>query len=403
MKTLYLDTFSGASGNMLLGLLLDLGADKDLIFNELNKLNIGKYELKLNRVDKSGIDSTYFDVECEQFGHGIMSKIKKLTSDSAHFRNLKSILQILEESHLNSKIREKAEAVFTNLARAEAKVHGKTLHEVHFHEVGAVDTIIDIVGCVMALDNLGIEKVLCGRVQTGRGFIKCAHGLMPIPAPATAELLKDIPNYPGSIEKELITPTGAALLSVLVDEFTDMPDNFATEKVGYGAGTWDLEIPNVIRGYLGELKPIATKDSSSLYVLESNIDDMNPQFYDHVLRQILACGAQDAWITPIIMKKSRPANTLSVLLKQELIDTVTQVILKETTSIGVRYYPVERKIAERVLKPVTLVSGHKINIKYSYYNGELVNAMPEYEDCLKAATELNIPLKQIWLEALKLS
>lgn len=403
MKTLYLDTFSGASGNMLLGLLIDLGADRELVLKEIEKLNIGKYEIKIARVDKSGIDSTYLDVDYEEFGHGLLSKIKKLTSDSAHFRNLKSILQILESSELSPQIRTKAEEVFTALAKAEAKVHGKTLHDVHFHEVGAVDTIIDIVGCVIALNSLGVQKVLAGRVQTGRGFIKCAHGLMPIPAPATAELLKNIPNYPGSIEKELITPTGAALLSVLVDEFTDMPDNFAVEKVGYGAGTWDLEIPNVIRGYLGELQAAPLADQAALYVLESNIDDMSPQFYEHVLRQILAAGANDAWITPIIMKKSRPANTLSVLVKQELLDTITQIILRETTAIGVRYYPVERKIAERSFKQVTLASGHKINVKYAYYNGELVNAMPEYDDCLKVATELNIPLKQVWLEALKLA
>lgn len=403
MKTLYIDTFSGASGNMLLGLLIDLGADKDLIFEQIKKLNIGKYELELTRVDKSGIDSTYFDVKCEQFGHGVLSKIKKLTSDSAHFRNLKSILDILDSSDLNPKIRKTAEEVFTNLAMAEAKVHGKTLNEVHFHEVGAVDTIIDIVGCVFALDLLGIEKIICGRVQTGRGFVKCAHGLMPIPAPATAELLKNIPNYPGHIEKELITPTGAALLSVLVDEFSDMPDNFVTTKVGYGAGTWDLEIPNVIRGHLGELTPAKCQDTADLYVLETNIDDMNPQFYDNIIRKIIACGAQDAWITPIIMKKSRPANTLSVLLKNELLEKVTQLILKETTSLGVRYYPVERKITERIFQSITIESGHQINIKYAYYDGQLVNAMPEYEDCLKAATELNVPLKQIWNEALKLS
>ena len=403
MKTLYLDTFSGASGNMLLGLLIDLGADRELVLKEISKLNIGKYEIKITRADKSGIDSTYLDVDYEEFGHGLLSKIKKLTSDSAHFRNLKSILQILESSDLGTEIRAKAEAVFTALAKAEAKVHGKTLHEVHFHEVGAVDTIIDIVGCVIALNSLGVQKVLAGRVQTGRGFIKCAHGLMPIPAPATAELLKTIPNYPGNIEKELITPTGAALLSVLVDEFVDMPDNFAVEKVGYGAGTWDLEIPNVIRGYLGELRADAGSNKDELYVLESNIDDMSPQFYEHVIRQIMASGANDAWITPIIMKKSRPANTLSVLLKGELLDTITQVILRETTAIGVRYYPVERKIAERTFKQVALASGHKVNIKYSYYNGELINAMPEYDDCLKVASELNIPLKQVWLEAIKLA
>lgn len=403
MKTLYLDTFSGASGNMLLGLLIDLGADRELVLQELAKLNIGKYKIKIARVDKSGIDSTYLDVEYEEFGHGLLSKIKKMTSDSAHFRNLKSILQILEASDLNTHIREKATAVFTALAKAEAKVHGKTLHEVHFHEVGAVDTIIDIVGCVIALNSLGVQKVLAGRVQTGRGFIKCAHGLMPIPAPATAELLKNIPHYPGTIEKELITPTGAALLSVLVDEFTDLPDNFVVEKVGYGAGTWDLEIPNVIRGYLGELQQKTAEKNAGLYVLESNIDDLSPQFYEHVLIKLLSCGANDAWVTPIIMKKSRPANTLSVLLPFELLDTVTQVILQETTAIGVRYYPVARKIAERVFQQVILASGHQISIKYAYYNGTLVNAMPEYEDCLKVAKELNIPLKQVWLEALKLS
>lgn len=405
MKTLFLEPFSGAGGNMLLGLLLDLGADKALILNEIAKLKIGKYEIIHKSVDKCGIQSTYFDVHCEQFD-GLYNKLKRATGATVHFRNLQSIMQLISSSDLSSAIQNRVREVFTALAEAEAKVHGKTVAEVHFHEVGAVDTIIDIVGCIIALDNLGIERVLSATVTVGSGFVKCAHGTMPVPAPATAELLKNIPHQKGQIAKELLTPTAAALLSVLVDEFTELPRNFTTEKIGYGAGTLDLEIPNVLRGYLGtmtvEAEPMPTT-AAKLLTLETNIDDMSPQLYAHILQTVLDLGALDAWITPIIMKKNRPAQLLSVLLNAELLEVVTGVILRETTAIGVRYYPVERTVAQREFKTVTLACGSQIKIKYAIYNGNIINVMPEYEDCLKVAKATGIPFKEIHRQAISLA
>ncbi len=401
MRTLFLDAFSGAAGNMLLGLLLDLGADRKVIFTELEKLQIGKYELIDQKVDKCGIESTYFDVECEDFG-GLFNKLKRVTGSTEHFRNLQAIRTILDKSELSANVKEKSLAVFRALAEAEAKVHGKSVEDVHFHEVGAVDTIIDIVGCVLALENLGIEQIMLEKICTGRGFVKCAHGTMPIPAPATAELLKKMPHYAGDTEKELLTPTGAALLNVLTNRIAPLPTNFVLEKVGYGAGKLDLPIPNVLRGYLGVLQPMENDlpvGHDGLYVLETNIDDMNPQFYEVLMSKVLEMGAVDVWLTPIIMKKNRPAHTLSLLVPYKLIDTISAVIMRETTSIGVRFYAVDRKIATRTLQEVQ-VAGYPVQVKYSCYAGQQVNAMPEYEDCKRVAAQTGLPLKEVWQRAL---
>lgn len=401
MKTLFLDAFSGASGNMILGLLLDLGANRQKIFKEIEKLNIGEYEIIDQCVDKCGISCTYFDVKCEEFD-GLINKFKRVTRQTTHFRNLNDIREIIVGSDLTSHVKDKSIEVFTALAAAEAKVHGKSIEDVHFHEVGAVDTIIDIVGSIIALEDLGIENVIMEKVCTGRGFVKCAHGIMPIPAPATAELLKNLPNYTGDIEKELLTPTGAALLSVLVNQISVMPNEFICSKIGYGAGKIDLSIPNVLRGYLGEMqKQINTVPTeSSLYVLETNIDDMNPQFYELVMSKLFDIGAVDVWLTPIIMKKNRPAHTLSVLLNSDLLDSVASCIMQETTSIGVRYYPVERRIAERRLQKIELFDNEQITVKYSYLNGELVNVMPEYEDCKRISNSSGKSLKYVWQQAM---
>lgn len=426
MRVLFLDTFSGISGNMLLGLLFDLGADQEYVLREIEKLDIGEYKINITRVNKLGIDSSYVEVQCKQFTHshehhhGLIGKIgHKLQAVLGHEhggqlhshggvmhshapeeqRNLASIMQIIKASELTIKIKAQAERVFSALAEAEAKVHGKSIQEVHFHEVGAIDTIIDVVGCLLAIDNLKIDKIVANRLQTGRGFVNCAHGLMPIPAPATAELLQNMPHYAGELEKELVTPTGAALLNVLVSEFQTSIENFKSDKIGYGAGTWDLPIPNVVRGYLGEIV-LPQQNLEELLVLQANIDDMNPEYYEFIISKLLENNCQDVWLTPIIMKKNRPANILNVLLERNLLEKIAKLILQETTSIGLRYYPVQRIVASRQLEEIELSSGAKLNLKIAHYQGQVVNIAPEYADCVKIAKNEQRPLKDVYLEAL---
>lgn len=357
MKTIYIEAFAGISGNMLLGALIDAGVPVDYLASEMEKLHLGAYKLINERVNKCGIAANYFnvvlpeehqhDVTIEQHEHTHVGHVHEghhhhhehsddgqtrenhqhelgsyphqhgdtheqqvaLAMPEAHHhhehRNLQAIAQIINASDLSVQIKERALLVFTALAQAEAKVHGKTIEEVHFHEVGAIDTIIDIAGCVLALEYLGIEKIFVSNIHTGSGFVKCAHGLMPIPAPATAELLQGLRHSHGSITKELTTPTGAALMQVLATSCDDIPSGFSGTKIAYGAGTWELEIPNVLRVNVGEWE--AGSGSGDLLVAECNIDDMSGEVYPYVQEKLLQAGALDCWLTPIIMKKGRPA------------------------------------------------------------------------------------------------
>ncbi len=419
MKAIYVEAFSGISGNMFLGGLLNLGIPAEYISEEIAKMHLGNYEIIYNPVNKCGIEASYFNVllpeehehhDKHQHDHG---------QDEAHchsrrhehlhnhelpveihhheHRNLSDITEIINESTLSLAVKEKALNVFNVLAVAEARVHGKPVDEVHFHEVGAIDTIIDIVGSVLALEYLEIEKVYVSRIQTGYGFVQCAHGLMPIPAPATAEILKSIPYYHGNIEKELVTPTGAALMAALAEPVADLPNNFSGSKIGYGAGTWDLSIPNVVRVNLGEVN---IDNNESLLVAECNIDDMSGEIFPFVFEKLLSAGALDVWVTPIIMKKGRPAHKLSILVFAETLEQIVLTVLKETSSLGLRYYPVKRKIASRRFIDTELTYGN-IAVKIATYNEEMVNIAPEYEDCRKIADKTGKPLKKVMQEAIK--
>ena len=390
MQAIYVEAFSGISGNMFLGGLLDLGVSIKYITDEIAKMHLGNYEIIYDSVNKCGIEGSYFNVLLpeEHEHHG---------SHHHEHRNLADITRIINESALSQSVKEKALRVFNVLAVAEAHVHGKPIDEVHFHEVGAIDTIIDIVGSVLALEYLEIEKVYVSRIQTGCGFVQCAHGLMPIPAPATAEILKNIPHYHGNIEKELVTPTGAALMAALAETVEDLPNNFSGSRIGYGAGTWDLAIPNVVRINLGEIN---IENNDSLLVAECNIDDMSSELYPFVFEKLLSVGALDVWVTPIIMKKGRPANKLSLLVSEERLEQIVLTVLKETSSLGLRYYPVKRKIASRKFIDTELADG-TVAVKVANYNGEMVNIAPEYEDCRKIAEKTGKALKQVMQEAIK--
>ena len=432
MKAIYLETFAGISGNMLLGALLDAGFPIDFFKSELEKLNLGEYELVVERVNKLGIDAQYFNVllphghehshnhehhhnheehfHCQEYAH---------TYDPAHHehhhhhhdeehahehhhhelphthhhhehRNLADVMAIIDASSLSQSIKDKARKVFTAIAIAEAKVHGKAVEEVHFHEVGAVDTIIDIVGCLLGFEYLGIEKVYVGKITTGHGFVKCAHGLMPVPAPATAELLQGIPQEKGRVAKELTTPTGAALAKVLGETALELPEDFVCEKIAYGAGTWELEIPNVLRVYVGS---VTNEQDSSILEVACNIDDMSGEVFAYVIERLLLAGALDAWAEPIVMKKGRPAYKLVFLVCEEKLVSLLDVVFEETTTLGVRYHKVERSTLERKSAVVVTPYG-SVAVKYGFCNGAIVNIAPEFESCKEIATNAKISLKK---------
>jgi uncharacterized protein (TIGR00299 family) protein len=383
MKTMYLSGFSGVSGNMFIGALLDAGLPEKALREMVSALPVSGYQLKIETVVKRGIKATNFDVELDHSEH------------HAH-RHLGDIIKIIEAAKLSKTVKARSIAVFTKLAEAEAKVHGTTVEKIHFHEVGAVDAIIDIVGTVFGLEALGVEKLYAGNLRTGYGIIKCAHGAMPIPAPATAELLTGIPYTQGEIEKELLTPTGAALLATLCDGFGDRPAGFVSEKTAYGAGGWDLEIPNVLRAELGRIQ---SSETSELLVMETNIDDCNPQIFDYVMERLFKIGALDVWLTPIQMKKNRPAVTLSVLAPVALQEEVEKIIFTETTTIGIRHYAVQRTALDRREETAKTPWG-SVRVKISASNGKVCSATPEYDDCRKLAEANGVPLKEVLAAAL---
>ncbi|MBQ8682219.1 MAG: nickel pincer cofactor biosynthesis protein LarC [Selenomonadales bacterium] len=439
MNAIYLDCFSGISGNMLLGAFVDCGVSLAELEEELKKLGISdEYYFTCEAVSKCGIAATHLDVEPTNKTHGhhhhhdhshshsvfhkLMHKIHHHHHDHDHDhhhhhshdghthshshgehghshdgnRNLPDIVQLIEASSLSDTVKKNSIKVFTCLAKAEAKVHGKTIEEVHFHEVGAVDTIVDIIGNVICMEKLGIEKIFYSKVHVGNGYVNCAHGRMPVPAPAAAELLLHVPHYKGDVMKELATPTGAAILSAFGTFSETMPSGFAADKTGYGAGGWDLEIPNVLRMTLGTWQEEASAKSArdTKLVIETNIDDMNPQNYEYVLERLFAAGAVDAYLTPIIMKKNRPAIKISVLVDAKHFEEVSRVLFEETTTIGIRYYAADRKIAVREFCQVETELG-TAQVKISSVDGIVTNIMPEYEDCKKIAKETGTPLKRV--------
>ena len=385
--TLYLSCFSGISGNMFIGALLDAGLPEQALRELVSALPVSGYQLKFETVVKMGIQATHFDVLLDHHEH------------HAH-RHLADIVQIINAADLNERVKSRSIAVFTKLAEAEAKVHGKTVEQIHFHEVGAVDAIIDIVGAVFGLDLLGIETLYAGTLRTGHGFIQCAHGAMPIPAPATAELLAGIPYTHCEIEKELLTPTGAALLATLCDGFGDRPVSFITEKTAYGAGGWDLDIPNVLRAEVGICQAKSTESLPALRILETNIDDCNPQIFDYVMERLFNAGALDVWLTPIQMKKNRPAVLLSALVPAAVQQAAEQIIFTETTTLGIRCHAVERTALDRRETTVETPWG-AVRLKTSSLNGTICSATPEADDCRRLALATSIPLKEILFTARK--
>lgn len=381
MKIAYFDCFAGASGDMILGALMDAGLSPETLKTELAKLDLTHYDLQLKKVVKRGLGGSQAVVIVDEEHHH-------------HHRHLSQIEEIITASTLDELVKQKSVQIFRRLAEAEAKVHRTTIENIHFHEVGAMDAIIDVVGAVAGLTAMGIQKIYCSPLHLGTGTVECAHGTLPVPAPATAELVKGFPVYSTGVAGELLTPTGAAILTTLASDFGPMPA-MSVECLGYGAGTADPPIPNLLRVSIGETaENVADCEMEQVAVIETNIDDMNPQIYDYLIQQILNRGAMDIYLSPVQMKKNRSGTLLTIICTPNSVETFAIFLLKETTTIGMRWRVENRVKARRTIKEIDTHYG-PIRFKFAQLGNETINVSPEYEDCKRVAHEKKIPLKEV--------
>ncbi|MGH9792899.1 MAG: nickel pincer cofactor biosynthesis protein LarC [Candidatus Acidiferrales bacterium] len=383
-KIAYFDCFSGISGDMTLGALVDAGAGLARIEAELRKLRVKGWSLGAEKVKRGALAATL---------------VKVTTEETHHHRGLTKILDTIQKANLAPRAAERASRIFRRLGEAEARIHDTTIDDVHFHEVGALDSIVDIVGAAVGFDLLGIEEFACSAVNVGGGRTPSAHGPLPIPAPAAAEMLRGAPVYSSGIEKELTTPTGAAMVSTLCTRFGAMPA-MTVSAVGYGAGSWELkEQANVLRLFVGEsVSSHARPGEQIVAVIETNLDDMNPQIYGYLAEQAFAAGALDVYSTPVQMKKNRPGQLLTLLCEPAAADRLVDLLFRETTTLGVRTYEARRRVLERETVSVETPYG-AVRMKLARMNGSVLNAAPEYEDCRRIASERGVPLKQVLADA----
>jgi pyridinium-3,5-bisthiocarboxylic acid mononucleotide nickel chelatase len=384
MKIAYFDCFSGAAGDMLAGAMLDAGLDFEFLKSQLATLNLPEknLELKTSETKRAGL---------------LALRFIPVIKEERHHRHLEDIKKIINNSKITDKAKQTAIAIFDRLAQAEAAVHGKDPNDIHFHEVGAIDSIVDIVSAAIGFDALGIEKVYCSPLAVGGGTVKSAHGILPVPAPATAELLKGVPIVGGPIEKELLTPTGAAILTTVTESFGPLPQ-MKIEATGCGAGTLDSEqIPNVVRLFIGQTDEQSQASADSVCLLETNIDDINPEIIASATDKLLAEGALDVWIIPIIMKHSRPAITLSVICGVADIGKIEQIIFEAGLTFGIRRQIMQRSKLAREFVGVSTKFG-ELKIKVGKWAGKIVNVKPEFADCARAAEKHKASVKEV-LEA----
>jgi pyridinium-3,5-bisthiocarboxylic acid mononucleotide nickel chelatase len=376
MRLAYFDCFAGASGDMILGALLDAGLDRPALVARLERLKLPDWTLDVRAVSKNGLAATAVNVT-----H---------TEPGAH-RTLADITALIAASGLPDAEQTMALRIFRRLAEAEARVHGSTPAEVHFHEVGAVDAIVDIVGAACALSLLGVQAVQASPLPLGRGFTRSAHGILPLPAPAVVELLRGVPLAATTATGETVTPTGAAILVGVATGFGPIPA-MRLERIGYGAGSRDADYPNVLRVLIGETD--ASPNREALVELATNIDDLNPQLYEHVCARLFAAGALDVWLLPAQMKKGRPGSVFSVLCRPEHEAALSDIIFRETTTLGLRRQMVERRSLARAVRLVTTRFG-QARVKLAILEGAVLRAMPEYEDCRQLAERSGAPLREI--------
>jgi len=448
-KVLYIDPIAGISGDMFLAACVDLGVDEKLLTAKLHSLNFASFDIKFNIVTKKGIRALETNISIHDNQHSQHelhtqhlqhsqheihiqhSQHDFYTQNSQHsHRHLHHILEIIETSRLPENVKSIASTIFTAIAHAEAHIHSTTVEKVHFHEVGAIDSILDIVGAAICIDELQVDKIVCGKIPTGYGVVNCEHGQFPVPAPATLELLKGVPIRNLAIDSELTTPTGAAIVKCVVNEFSSAVPDMTVLAIGYGAGKKDLEHPNVLRLVLGEQKGYDYIDYSmsieasqmyineainsdqysnstcaslyktnSMWILETTIDDMQPELYQYIIDQLIEAGANDVMIIPTIMKKGRTGSLLHVLCEVNNLSIIKEAMFRETSTLGIRQWPIQRDSLQRDYRKV-LVRGHEITIKIGILDNSPINLAPEYEDCKRVALATETPLKTIFQEAI---
>ncbi len=383
MKTLYLDAFAGISGDMMLGVLVDLGVPVDIFRETASALGLGEVEIVAARTERKGIGAAKVHVRAPERG---------VVRTYAHIKGL------IEKSKLTAGVKERSQRVFALLAEAESRIHSRNIEHVHFHELSSADTLVDVVGSVRGLEYLAVEELLCSPLPMGTGMIKTSHGIYPVPAPAVTEILKDVPVYSSGIPTEIVTPTGAAIVAALAADFCLLP-LMRVQAVGYGAGDRELEIPNVLRGLLGEREvPARGRSRERRLVFSTNIDDMNPELYPYVVERLFEAGAEDVWLYPIQMKKSRPAVTLCILVPPALEEQIKEVLFAETKTLGIRVEEVDKEYLDREIIEVDTAFG-QIRVKLAYREGRPVNIAPEYDDCRQAAVKHGVPLKEVYAAA----
>ncbi len=383
MKALYFDLIAGASGDMILGALIDAGVSVEDLKKKLNGLGLSEFDLVVKKVSKNGFRATKVDV---------------LVESQPPERHLAQILEIIDRSDLSESIRGQSSAIFRKIAEVEAEIHNTSLDQVHLHELGGTDTIVDVIGTLLALELLDITQIFASPVPTGSGFIQGAHGQIPLPAPATIKLLKGIPVFGTGIKAELVTPTGAALLAALASDFKPAPE-LVLEKIGYGAGSRDLPIPNLLRVLTGKLVNKEKLQPEGLVILESNLDDLNPEFYPFVMESLFQNGALDVAFLPIHMKKNRPGVQIQVLADPSLAGKMREILFRETSTLGIRQLSTMRFALSRKSVKVRTPYG-EIQLKIASQSGGEENVSPEYEDCQKLARENGVPLKTVYQAAL---
>jgi len=400
LKIAYFDCFSGISGDMCLGAVVDAGISLKELEKEFKKIPIGGYRLTAKKVKRSGFASTKVDI-------AVLSQ--RLAPHA--LRKWKDIEKIINRSGLSEEIKQRGRRIFKRLFEAEAKVHGEAFERVHLHELGAVDCILDIFGTILGLNILGVEKVFSSPINLGSGFVETEAGILPVPAPATVEILKKVPVYSKDVPFELTTPTGAAIIKEVSSGFIDMPP-IDIGKIGIGAGNRDLkDMPNVLRLFIGNPPlpphPPLTRGGQevakggmgglldeNVIVIETNVDDMNPQIYEYVMEKLFKTGALDVYFTQVLMKKGRPGVKMTVLCNKEQLENLMKIVLKETSTIGLRFYEAKRRILQREIKTVDTEFG-KVRVKFSRLGDDILKATPEYEDCKRIAKKLNIPLIEV--------
>jgi uncharacterized protein (TIGR00299 family) protein len=379
MKIAYFDTIAGISGDMTLGAFISAGLPLDVLQNEIQKLNLKGVEIQASHVVRNGINAVHFDVVVSEQQH--------------HHRSLSHINSLIDKSTLSERVKSNAKNIFLELAKAEAKVHNTSIEKIHFHEVGALDSIVDIVGAAICFEKFGIEKIYSSPIKLGSGgFVNSAHGQLPVPTPATVEILKNYSTVLTTIPHELTTPTGAAIIKAMSSGVLSA-EQINIESIGYGAGTKEIEsVPNLLRVFVGELSPNYEHDE--LVMIETNIDDMNPEIYPYVIERLFSVGVHDAYIVPIIMKKGRPGVLLSVLTSRAKIDDATKILFTETTTLGARIIPIQRKKIIRGQKEIKTTVG-TVKVK-SVIRGGNEQLVPEFEECKRIAVETKLSLVDVY-------